>query len=161
MSQTISTIIDNNISINCEVEHYSNSMNFPIGLPASWRMTWDYTFYRINGHKDRYIILKCIANNTLFKYDQADIYSGDFVENYWEQCPWSEKEDEMIPVGLPESWKLYWLYLIERPVCFPICDLILEAIKKNEIHKYTYIELEEMIFMNSGSLEIKTNLNSV
>jgi len=116
---------------------YADSNNFPKGLPFSWRMTWDYTFSRFNGDQDRDVILKCINNGTISNYDQGYVYNGTLVSRYEQQI---ERDDNffydlsLYPKDLPESWRFYWLYLIERDWCKPIRDIIIEAIKRNDLH---------------------------
>jgi hypothetical protein len=117
---------------------YADPNNFPNGLPLSWRMTWDYTFSRINGDQDRDVILKCINDGTINTYDQGYVYSGTLVARYNErQIEHSSdffNDLSLYPVGLPESWRFYWLYLVEREWCRPVCDIIIEALKRNDLH---------------------------
>jgi len=121
---------------------YSDPTNFPEGLPKSWRMTWDHSFSNCSGTQDREIILQSIIDNTLIYYDQSDVYNGTLQDKnkYYleEHC---QKADDaffydlsLYPEGLPESWRFYWLYLIEREWCKPIRDVIVEAIKRNDLH---------------------------
>jgi hypothetical protein len=116
---------------------YSDPKNFPDGLPVSWRYTWDHTFSSLSGQQDREIILESIKNGSLMYYDQGDVYNGLLIDKYFEKKTDDDSffyDLSLYPEGLPASWRMYWLYLVEREWCKPICNVIIEAIKRNDLH---------------------------
>ena len=132
----------NRCSIDDVAAWYDNGANFPENLPYSWRLTWDHTFSQRYGKEDRDLILKCINDGTIYNYDQSDVWSGNFSQAYL------EKDNDisffydltLYPKDLPASWRFSWLYLIERPWCKPICDIIVQAISKNDLQNLDQYE---------------------